>query len=110
MDEVQLIELPSFMRRAEELLSDLELWELEDFLAANPEAGDRIPKGHGLRKLRWGLKRQNRGTRGGVRVVYYYRIAPRTLFMVALFAKSQQADLTPAQLKDLATLCRENLR
>lgn len=45
-------------------------YALVDYLAYNPTAGDLIQGTGGVRKLRWAL--QNRGKRGGARVLYYF--------------------------------------
>jgi hypothetical protein len=42
-------------------------------LAVNPEAGDVEPKSGGIRKIRW--VSGGKGKRGGVRVIYFNRLA-----------------------------------
>ena len=46
------VELPVFTRVAADLFGDDELRGIQDMLLADPEAGDVIPGGGGLRKLR----------------------------------------------------------
>ncbi|MGE3154367.1 MAG: type II toxin-antitoxin system RelE/ParE family toxin [Nitrospiraceae bacterium] len=58
-----------------------------------------------MRKLRWSAL--GRGKRGGVRLIYYWESASRTFYMLYLYAKNEQGDLTAAQLKALAKLVRE---
>ena len=76
-------------------------------LAFNPLAGDVVPELHGLRKLRW--RRPGMGTRGGYRVIYYFHDERFPLFLMTAYAKSAQADLTPAEKRSLAKLV-EGLR
>jgi putative transcriptional regulator len=64
-----VVETPGFLRDATAALSAEERTEMISFLAANPDAGDIMPGTGGTRKLRW--RAQGRGTRGGVRVIYY---------------------------------------
>ncbi len=64
--------------------------------------------GGGLRKLRWGTA--GRGKRGGLRVIYYWAPREATVYMLYLYAKNEQGDLTPAQVRVLARLVREEFR
>jgi len=48
-----------------------------------------------------------RGKRGGVRLIYYWEPASQTFYMLYLYAKNEQGDLTATQLKALAKLVRE---
>lgn len=57
------IELPVFTRVAAGLFDDEALRRIQEILLADPEAGDVIPGGGGLRKLRAPLP--GRGKRGG---------------------------------------------
>jgi mRNA-degrading endonuclease RelE of RelBE toxin-antitoxin system len=110
MENVRIIQLPIFTQLVGDLLSDLEYWELQDMLAAHPDAGDLIPGGKGLRKLRWSVRRLGRGKRGGVRVIYYWRPHPGTVYFVTIYAKSRQDDLTRRQLAALAALVERELK
>jgi hypothetical protein len=65
-----------------------------------PEAGHLIPETGGLRKLRWTAK--GRGRRSGSRVIHYFHNLDVPLFLMAIFAKNIQTDLTPQQRKALA--------
>ena len=56
----------------------------------------------GIRKLRWG--RGNRGKSGGVRVIYYYHDDRIPLYLLTVFGKNEQANLTKAERNDLAKL------
>lgn len=73
-----------------------------------PEQGALIRGSAGLRKLRWGAK--GRGRRGGCRIIYYWDRAQETFYMLLAYPKSEQEDLTPAQLKLLRRMVREEFR
>ena len=75
-------------------------------LMLRPDAGDLIPGGGGLRKVRWRLP--GGGKSGGLRIIYYLDM-PDTVYLLAVYSKSEQADLTPDQLKTLRKLIKENL-
>ena len=46
-----------------------------------------------MRKLRWG--RKGTGKRGGVRVIYFYYNETCPLYLLMIYAKSMQTDLSP---------------
>ena len=94
------IELPIFIRCARELFSDDDLRELQVTLLENSAAGDLIPGGRGLRKLRVPLA--GRGKRGGARVIYYHWVGHDLCYLVYAYAKNATTDLTKDQLRRLA--------
>ncbi|WP_372719046.1 transcriptional regulator [Immundisolibacter sp.] len=94
------IEIRNFTARLPDYLSDDEYRELQTYLAQRPEAGDRIPGGGGLRKLRWAAK--GHGKSGGVRVFYYWLRADDQIYLFTLLGKSERADLDKATLHAIA--------
>jgi mRNA-degrading endonuclease RelE of RelBE toxin-antitoxin system len=52
------------------LIDEEERSELVMFLGMHPGVGEVIPETGGVRKLRWAA--QDRGKRGGFRVIYYF--------------------------------------
>lgn len=103
-----IIETQVFTRLITELLPDNEYRELQNALLAFPEAGDVIEAGAGLRKLRWGTT--HGGKRGGLRVIYLWQQLQKRLFMVTVYKKNRQENLTSAQLKILAKWVKEHLK
>ena len=97
-----------FTRDVVELLPDDEYRNLQLALALRPQAGALIRGSGGLRKIRWALP--SRGKRGGVRVIYYWAAAESVVFMLMVYPKSRQDDLTPQQLRVLRKLVREEFR
>ncbi len=77
---------------------------LVDYLAYNPTAGDLIQGTGGVRKLRWGL--EERGKRGGARVIYFFHSANAPLFALTAYAKNEQADLSQKDRNDFRKLTR----
>ncbi len=53
----------------------------------------------GLRKLRWSAG--GHGKRGGIRVIYFWFVAQDILLLLFAYAKGEQDELTPKQLKQL---------
>jgi len=56
-----------------------------------------IPRGGGLRKMRWALA--GRGKSGGARVIYHWFVAEAVIYLLLIYSKNEQEDLTPDQLK-----------
>jgi len=67
---------------------------------ARPDLGVLIRGGSGIRKIRWAAT--GRGKSGGVRVVYFWRVAEAQIILLTIYAKNEQTNLTPAQVKQLA--------
>lgn len=102
------VETPVFSKELSGFLSDDEYHALQLALLLRPEHGKLIPKSGGLRKLRWRLG--GRGKRGGVRVIYFWDKPASTTYMLLVYAKADQDDLTLSQLKILRDLVREGLK
>jgi hypothetical protein len=66
-----------------------------NYIARNSLAGAVMPGTGGLRKMRWSMP--GRGKRGGARVIYYYHDGSFPLMILAGYAKSERADLTPSE-------------
>lgn len=92
-----VVETSAFLRRAEKLLTDEEHDDLLLYLSIFRDAGDEIPGTGGVRKLRYAV--QGKGKRGGVRVIYYYFDEQNPLYALLLYAKNEQANLSPDQKK-----------
>lgn len=104
MDTI-FIETRGFTRRVTELLSDDEYTALQLFLDATPTAGDVIKHTGGARKLRW--KKKGQGKRGGLRVIYFYHTKQHTFWMLALYEKTEQEDLSEADKNIVKQLIEE---
>lgn len=95
-----VVELPEYLRLASRLLDDAEQKDIVDYLAEHPKAGDILQGTGGIRKLRW--SRGSRGKSGGVRVVYYYHDERIPLYVLTVFGKGEQANLSKADRNELA--------
>ncbi len=105
---MRFVETPVFTRDVHGLMPDDEYRALQLALLLRPEQGVVILGGGGLRKLRWGLK--ERGKRGGVRVIYSWDKPNSTIYMLLMYPKSRQEDLTSEQLTIMRKLVREELK
>jgi len=102
---MRFIETPVFTRAIEDLLDDEEYRSLQVGLLVRPDLGSVIPRSGGLRKMRWSLPGE--GKRGGIRVIYYWDAPSETFYMLYVYRKNVQEDLTAQQLRILTRLVRE---
>ena len=105
---MRFIETSVFTSSLRRHLDDEQYRALQLALALRPEQGALIPGGGGLRKLRWGA--EGRGKRGGVRTIYYWAVDDDLCYMVYMYAKNEQGDLTATQLRALARVVREEFK
>jgi hypothetical protein len=96
---IAVVETEEFLADVKGVLSEEEHDDLVLYVALHPEVGDVIPETGGLRKLRWAAK--GKGKRGGSRVIYYFHNIQVPLFLMAIFAKNVQTDLSTRQRKAL---------
>jgi hypothetical protein len=104
---MQIVENHVFTRRIKGLLSDDEYNKLQRALVADPEAGVVIPGGGGLRKLRWVVP--GKGKSGGLRIIYYLYVSKEIIYMLFVYSKSEQKDLTGKQVNVLKEYLRNSL-
>jgi mRNA-degrading endonuclease RelE of RelBE toxin-antitoxin system len=92
-----VVETPSFQKQAEKLWTEAERLGFIDWIAMNPLAGDVIPGADGARKVRWG--RGGAGKSGGSRVIYFNLTEAGQVWLVAVYAKADRANMMPADIK-----------
>ena len=89
------VETKHFTKWIDSLLDDDSYAELQTFLAGHPEAGNVMRGTGGIRKVRW--SRRGQGKRGGVRVIYYWRVSASRIYLLTIFGKSVKDDLGAAE-------------
>lgn len=70
-----------------------------------PDIGDVIPGAGGIRKFRYSAK--SKGKRGGARVLYYYAVSLERIYLLDIYTKDEQADVTLPRLRELKRLVDE---
>jgi len=91
-----------FQKKRQLLESDYE--SLKTDLRIYPEKGDLIPGTGGVRKIR--LASASKGKSGGFRVCYYYLISDKEIYLVWVYAKGEQENLTMEEKKNLKEIVR----
>ena len=100
------IETPIFTKRWNELgFDDDDLMELQQMLLKNPEAGALMQGTGGIRKLRVAFN--NRGKSGSARVCYVDFAVYERIYLLTVFAKSDQANLSDREKATLKMLVKK---
>ena len=68
-------------------------------LEKNPEKG--TPIGDNCFKIRLAIASKGRGKSGGARVITHIYIENDTVFLLAIYDKSEQADISDKELREL---------
>ncbi len=103
---MKFIETSIFTKQVQKLLPDENYRMLQSALMFKPDAGPVISGSGGLRKIRWRLP--GSGKRGSLRLIYYWD-PPENIYMIFMYKKTDQKDLTPLQIKALKKLIKENM-
>jgi len=105
---MRFVETPVFTAVLQRHLDDERYRQLQIVLMLRPEQGPVIKGSGGLRKVRWAPA--GVGKRGGVRVIYYWAPRERVFYMLYVYAKTEQGDLTAQQVRALAKVVREEFK
>ena len=102
------VEITSFFKKqAKRLIKKFpslktELDELVDSLEANPEQGDGI--GNHCYKIRLKIASKGKGKSGGARVITHIQIVKSKVYLLSIYDKSEQSDITDKDLNDFLDL------
>ncbi len=102
---MEFVETPTFTRQVIELLSDEEYRQLQNVLVEDPEQGDLIKGGGGIRKVRHAV--QGRGKSGGVRAIYDWIKDGHQIYMLVVYPKSRKDTLSDKETAILRALVKE---
>jgi len=81
---------PSLKTEYAELIEDLE---------QKPEKG--TPLGSNCFKIRLAIASKRRGKSGGARVITHFYLEGETVFLLAIYDKNEQTDITDKELREL---------
>ena len=101
------VEIISFTESVRDYFTnDIEFALFQEFLLKNPERGDLIPGGGGLRKTRWRDLRRGKGARGGLRIIYLYLPDVHRILLLDVYDKDEATDLSNTEKRILAQLAQ----
>ncbi len=102
---ITVVETKVFLARAKSRMTREEVDSAVRMIARDPTCGDVIKGTGGVRKVRFAVAK--RGKSGGVRIIYYFYNKDIPVFLLAVFAKNEKADLTRSEQKMLAVLAKK---
>ena len=105
---MRFIETPIFTEDVSNELPSDEYRQMQVALMLRPEQGAVIRGSSGLRKMRW--RRVGMGKRGGLRVIYFWEAKSETFYMLTMYRKSKQEELSVGQLRILRRLVAEEFK
>ena len=73
--------------------------KLGELLEENPTIGDEIIEN--CFKIRMSITSKNKGKSGGARVITYVYVAQETVFLLSIYDKGEQEDISKQELKEL---------
>jgi hypothetical protein len=99
-----VIAIKNFSREAKRLVKKYpslkkELAELFDSLENNPSQGKSI--GNDCYKIRLSIASKGKGKSGGARVITHLFVKGNTVFVLSIYDKSEQLDITDAEVLEL---------
>ena len=104
-DRMYPIETSIFTKQIKDLVSDEEYRQLQQDLLVQPDRGDLIKNGGGIRKVR--CAQGNKGKSGGIRVIYYWVTEDDQIFFLVAYPKSVKDNLTDKETAILHQLVKE---
>lgn len=99
--------IPLFEKQAKRLAKKYpslkrDLGKLIEILAVNPEQGTAL--GNNFYKIRIGISSKGKGKSGGARVITYVKITASTIYLTAIYDKSEKSTITDKELEQIFRL------
>ena len=101
MKIIEIVETHIFAEDIDKFLTPDEYRTLQLELVETPKKGNLIKGTGGARKLRFALP--GKGKSGSIRVIYYYQVNEK-IYLLLVYKKAKQEDLTPKQRKTIKSL------
>ena len=99
-----VVTVPPFDRQLKRLAKKfpslkVEYAALVDSLEENPEQGNAMS--NNCYKIRLAIKSKGKGKSGGARVIVHVQVIESNVFLLAIYDKSEQEDITDREIKYL---------
>lgn len=102
----EIVETNPYLRAAKiAKVSDNEMARIVDYIAENPDIGEIMVGSGGCRKVRFA--RKGKGKSGGYRIITYYSDVDSPVFLLWIFAKNKQENLSDSQIRGLSKSVKE---
>ncbi len=101
-----VVETPTFLASAAKAgMTESERVAAINLISANPTAGEIMPGGGGVRKVR--VPGRGKGKSGGYRVLTYYMTEAEPVYLVSVINKDKIANLNDAQLSAVKSVAKD---
>ncbi len=94
-----VVETPIFSKLATDYWTEDERAAFASYIAANSDAGVVVSGSGRVRKVRW--SRQGGGKSGGVRVVYFNKLAKGEVWLLLIYAKNVSDNIPAHVLREI---------
>jgi mRNA-degrading endonuclease RelE of RelBE toxin-antitoxin system len=99
-----IVTIPPFDRQLKRLAKKFpsikkDITELGRELAENPSSGKEILPG--CYKVRMAISSKGKGKSGGARIITHVHISQTTVYLLTIYDKSEQSDISDNEVKDL---------
>ena len=102
---MEFIETPNVASCVYDYLGDDAYLDLQLALIEQPDKGDIIKGGGGIRKLRFAAK--GKGKSGGVRIIYYWLTHLEQIYLLHIYGKRVKDNLNTSELAELRDMVKE---
>lgn len=99
---MEIVRTRIYKRKIGKLLSHAEALAAEDDIATHPEKWPVVQGTGGIRKAR--AARGSSGKSGGVRIMYYFWATETVLYLLDVYPKNEQANISSADKKILKSV------
>lgn len=95
-------EMSSYIKSVNNVWDEESQTEFKNYISLHPEAGTIIPGTGGIRKIRW--QSSGHGKRGGSRVIYYIYDENYPIYLLYVYPKNVQVNLSEKEKKLFANV------
>lgn len=105
-----IVTIPPFDRQLKRLVKKFpslrkEVAQLGELLAGSPTEG--TPLGNNCYKVRLAIASKGKGKSGGARVITHIYVEGKTVYLLAIYDKSEQGDISDNQILNLLKIIKK---